>query len=295
MEYFFILIMVIVIGFLIFIMKKQKDKLHQIEETHLQKEVETQNHYEEVIKEKEEEYEVDYINTTTNLNKTIEQLKVENEDIRRNFKNRGEIQTHKTLEKIKNALIENYQITDKEIIIMPNIFIPTDNGRTRQLDHLVLLPTGLCIIETKHWKGNVVLGMTKKKSEDFPFLIDIINNMNEDTLIFDKDDKGNPEIKLYKDPLKQVNLSAAVLSNYLKQKNIRAGWIRTIVFFNYTGMKLYDWSNEKTPYRITDEETLMNFFREEITKNERKFSVEELEEIKLNIEKTNYIQETIYS
>src|SRR4051794_2759206 len=60
--------------------------------------------------------------------RTIEKLMIENEDIRRNYRNQGEIITHQILENFKSDLISKTLISPDEMIIMPNIFIPEKNG-----------------------------------------------------------------------------------------------------------------------------------------------------------------------
>ncbi|WP_369690689.1 nuclease-related domain-containing protein [Neobacillus fumarioli] len=44
-------------------------------------------------------------------------------------------------------------LSPSEMSIMPNVFIPTpsqDGLKTRQIDHLILLPTGIYLIGTKY-------------------------------------------------------------------------------------------------------------------------------------------------
>lgn len=83
----------------------------------------------------------------------IEKLMIENEDIRKNYRNQGEIITHQILEKFKSDLIRKKIIPPDEMIIMPNIFIPEINGNSRQIDHLVLLSTGIYVLEQNTGKA----------------------------------------------------------------------------------------------------------------------------------------------
>lgn len=46
--------------------------------------------------------------------------------------------------------------------------------------------------------------------------------------------------------------SQLILSNYLKSKTIKPGWIHTIVFFNYKERILNVWSDNNSVQRITD-------------------------------------------
>src|SRR5699024_7720163 len=52
-----------------------------------------------------------------------------------------------------------------EMLILNNIFIPyldQQQKTVRQIDHLIVLPTGVFIIETKHLKDIVVHGLKKE-------------------------------------------------------------------------------------------------------------------------------------
>lgn len=123
------------------------------------------------------------------IKEEIKKLKEENEDIRKNYRNRGGIITYKFLNRLKEELIHENLLELGEMIIMPNIFILDENRNSRQLDHLIILPQSLYIVETKHWKGHIVLGMTKDNcGTKFSFLSKILDSSKEETLVFDKDD-----------------------------------------------------------------------------------------------------------
>lgn len=219
----------------------------------------------------------------------IEMLKFENEDIKRNYRNRGEIITHQILENLKADLIRNGRITPDEMIIMPNIFIPEKKGNTRQIDHLILLSTGLYIIETKHWKGHIVMGMTKKSSRKFSFLVDLLDSSKEESIVFDRTESGGLTVRTYGNPISQVQKTAAILSNYLKKKNISA-WINTVVFFNYDNKEVHDWSENSKVKRLINKEQLITFFGSELMSQKPKLSAEELQTIKTIIEDSNYLE-----
>ncbi|MED4013278.1 nuclease-related domain-containing protein [Priestia aryabhattai] len=220
----------------------------------------------------------------------IKKLKKENEDIRKNYRNRGEIITHKFLNRLKEELIHESLIELDEMIIMPNIFILDENRNSRQFDHLIILPQGLYIIETKHWKGHIVLGMTKDNcGTKFSFLPKILDSSKEETLVFDKDDSGLI-IKNYGNPLSQVSQSARLLSNYINSELGWKVWTNALVFFNYEKKQVvHDWSTNNIVTRVTSQTELNHFFRNEITTKNRKYNATEINEIKVNIESANYI------
>ncbi|MGG3471112.1 nuclease-related domain-containing protein [Neobacillus pocheonensis] len=218
----------------------------------------------------------------------IEKLMLENEEIRKNYRNPGEIKTHQILEGFKNDLIRKRIIPPDEMIIMPNIFIPEGNGMTRQIDHLVLLSTGLYVIETKHWQGHIVMGLTKMGSHKFSFLADLVNNEKEETLLFSKDDSRGLTVKTYENPICQVQQTAVILSNYLQSQDIKT-WINTLVFFNHDEKELHDWSDNSIVKRISNKEQLQQFFINELTSRERIYGAFQLQNIKHIIESANNI------
>lgn len=220
----------------------------------------------------------------------IKKLKRINEDIRKNYRNRGEIITHNLLNDLKDDFIRNNLLKYDEMIIMPNIFILDENKNSRQLDHLIILPQGLYLIETKHWKGHIVLGMTKDNcGTKFSFLPKILDSSKEETLVFDKDDSGLI-VKNYGNPLSQVSDSARILSNYINSELGRTVWINALVFFNYEKKHVvHDWSTNKKVTRVTSQTELDRFFRNEVTTKNRKYNATEINEIKVNLENANYI------
>lgn len=219
-----------------------------------------------------------------------EKLKKQNEDLRKNYRNKGEIITHALLNRLKEDFIHKNLLKSDEMIIMPNIFIPDINGNSRQLDHLVILPQGLYIIETKHWKGHIVLGMTKDNcGTKFSFLPKILDSSKEETLVFDKDGSGL-SVKNYGNPLSQALQSAGILSNYINSKLGLKIWTNALVFFNYEEKQVvHDWSTNNKVTRVTDKTELYQFFRNEITTKNRRYNATQLNEIKVNIENANYI------
>ncbi|MEP9408589.1 nuclease-related domain-containing protein [Peribacillus frigoritolerans] len=274
------------IGWIAYLIKKKKElveKSSSIEEAHEQEIASTK----EVLQTK--------VNTHLTTLKAkhqaeMEKLKLENEDLKNKTRNRGEILTHLILENLKEDLINKRILKEDEMIILPNIFIPEENGKTRQIDHLVLLPQGLYVIETKNWKGHIILGMTKKNSGKFSFLSDLLGSSKEETVIFKKEGSGISVNTNYGNPMGQTSGAAFMLKEYLKKKSVYVGWIDSIVFFNHDDKTLYDWStNYPKVIRMAEKEELVQFFRNEITGKKRQYPALKLKEIKDHIESANYI------
>jgi hypothetical protein len=218
----------------------------------------------------------------------IEKLIIENEGIRKNYRNQGEIITHQILENFKADLISKKIIPPDEMIIMPNIFIPEGNGKTRQIDHLILLSTGIYVIETKDWSGHIVLGLSRMGSHKFSFLAELVDSQKEESLVFDRDKLGALSVKTYENPICQVQQSAVILSNYLEGKDITT-WINTLLFFNDDEKEVHDWSDHSIVKRITNKDQLQQFFINELTSKNRIYGAFQLNNIKHLIENAHYI------
>ncbi|KAA0566528.1 nuclease-related domain-containing protein [Rossellomorea aquimaris] len=256
------------------------------------------NHYEELaaIKELQKasmetsaaKFDEKVIRLSETYKRKIEMLMIENEDIRKNYRNQGEIITHQILENFKSDLISNQIISPDEMIIMPNIFIPEINGNSRQIDHLVLLSTGIYVIETINWKGHIVMGLTRGGSRKFSFLADLLDSEKEESLIFDKDESGALTLNTYENPISQVQQTAVILSNYLKSQDIET-WVNLLVFFNHDEKELHDWSDNSIVKRFTNSEQLQQFFINELTSQKRIYGAFQLNNIKHLIESANHI------
>ncbi|MGM0866694.1 MAG: nuclease-related domain-containing protein [Bacillota bacterium] len=256
------------------------------------------NHYEELsaIKELQKasmetsaaKFDEKVILMSETYKRKIEMLMIENEDIRKNYRNQGEIITHQMLENFKSDLISNQIISPDEMIIMPNIFIPEINGNSRQIDHLVLLSTGIYVVETRNWKGHIVMGLTREDSRKFSFLADLLDSEKEESLIFDKDESGALTLKTYENPISQVQQTAVILSNYLKSQDIET-WVNILVFFNHDEKELHDWSDNSIVKRFTNSEQLQQFFINELTSQKRIYGAFQLNNIKHLIESANHI------
>jgi hypothetical protein len=218
----------------------------------------------------------------------LEKLVIENEEIRKNYRNQGEIITHQILENFKADLISKKIIPPDEMIIMPNIFIPEGNGNTRQIDHLILLSTGLYVIETKDWKGHIVLGLTRMGSHKFSFLAELVDREKEKSIVFDRDESGALTVNTYENPICQIQQSAIILSNYLEGKDITT-WINPLLFFNDDEKEVHDWSDNSLVKRLTNKEQLQQFFINELTSKNRIYGAFQLKTIKHIIENAHYI------
>jgi hypothetical protein len=278
------------VAWLIFIVKKEKAKQKEMRSNHFQEVTAIKEWQKASMETAATKFDEKVMLLNESFQREIEKLLIENEVIRKNYRNGEEIITHQLLENFKSDLVRKTLISPDEMIIMPNIFIPEINGNTRQIDHIVLLSTGIYVIETKHWKGHIVLGLKRMGSHKFSFLTEIIDSEKEETLVFDKDESGALTVKTYENPISQVQETAVILSNYLQGQDITT-WINTLVFFNYdeNEKEVHDWSDNSIVKRVSDKEQLQQYFIHELTSKDRIYGAFQLQNIKHLIENANYI------
>ncbi|MDQ1146034.1 hypothetical protein QE429_002861 [Bacillus sp. SORGH_AS 510] len=276
------------VAWLAYKVKKEKAKQKEMRNNHFQELTAFKELQKATMETAAANFDEKVMHLSESYQREIEKLMIENEDIRKNYRNQGEIITHQILENFKSDLIRKKIIPPDEMIIMPNIFIPEINGNYRQIDHLVLLSTGIYVLETKHWKGHILLGLTKMGSHRFSFLAEFVDSEKEETLIFDKDESGALTVKTYENPISQVQETAVILSNYLQSQDITT-WINSLVFFNDDDKELHDWSDNSTVKRFTNKEQLQQFFINELTSKNRIYGAFQLNNIKHLIESANYI------
>jgi len=123
-----------------------------------------------------------------------------------------------------------------------NIIIPSRNG-TSQLDHIVLSPFGLFIIETKNRKGWIFGSFDQPKWTQ---------------VIFERRYS-------FQNPLRQTYRQKKVLSEFL---NLNESLIQTVVFFNGDSEFMTDLPPNVLSYGLSD--YISQFNEEVIDKNEQK-------------------------
>ncbi|MEH6891979.1 nuclease-related domain-containing protein [Bacillus sp. JJ864] len=252
-----------------------------------------------------------YIHNTTKLENSIQEMSEYIKDLHKNSTNAGEIITHQLLKELKKELVEQKIISPSEMYIMPNIFVPYPfNGelRTRQIDHLVLLPTGVYVIETKYWRGKIVHGLTTQTANPFSFIIDAMSKTKQDrekeqTLVFvpssTKDENGiestTIQVRSYGEPTTKAKRTTKILYDYLTSRHgKKISFIKPIVYFGYTPNAntidgIIDLSPDTTVPRLNGSNQLKQFFKDELSStNKRFYNPVDLEEVNLILENINY-------
>ncbi|PGR32146.1 chromosome segregation protein [Bacillus cereus] len=237
------------------------------------------------------------------LNKLYTDLKV-------STRNRGEVKTQEILCDIKKDFVQKGLVLDNEMHIIPNIFIPNThnhygnkNGNS-QIDHLVLLTTGIYVIETKYWKGKIIHGLSKENSGIYSFMIDEIGKyqkrkVKEETFVFLMESSSEEEtpiikVKNYGNPAHQAKSAAISFYYYFKEgiKKDLKGLVNPIVYFGYETNEnmneVIDISKEDLP-RLTNKDQLIEHFKNELENKTKLYTSSDLNEIKKEIEKINYL------
>lgn len=229
-------------------------------------------------------------------------------DLEKFSRNRGEILAHEILMDLKNNLADEGIINNNEMIIMGNVFIPfrykdSEDLKSRQIDHLILLPQGIYIIETKYWKGKVLQGISKNNADKLSILLDnlfpTLKDDAEKTLILNpiKENEGSNEFRVisYDNPVNQVRQTAVKLNQYIKEKMNKNIGINSLVYFGYQQDKnnfveIYGKQQGNFPTLICKgENELKDSLRKEIEKSERKLSIDELIQIQELLNEYNRI------
>lgn len=246
-----------------------------------------------------------YQKKINSLNSAIENLTDNINNLQKYSRNTGEIVTHQLLTDVKTNMIQDNLISQEEMLILPNLFIPDDRKRglqTRQIDHLVLLPTGIYIVETKYWRGKIVHGLSNDHSGLFSFIPKMISNDNRSsnkthTLVFNPNQESNGSvinIKSYGNPEEQVMNTAMTLRRYIYQQFQHKMFITPIVYFGYPYTQkeiegVTDLSENKNVSRLVGEQQLSKYFQNQLQKEKRRHSINDIRKIKDNLENTNYI------
>lgn len=214
--------------------------------------------------------------------------------------NRGEILTYQLLREIKMELIEDHLIEEEDILILNNIFVPYNNGKSktvRQIDQLIILPTGVYIIETEHLSDVVVHGLTKEKLGEYAVIFDVMFPEDakdiEKTFVIipgDQSSEHSKETRIVSqnNPGIEVRETARILTSYLSKEIKFNQIIKQIVYFNYSESvknRVLNFSTLENINVFTDRDQVSNYFKNELTSQERVVSREELQTIKSALRK----------
>ncbi len=288
-----VVLLSLVIWLLFFLKKKHKDFDRLIEEYQQETAIslaKVENNFkmqnEETIQNVKEEYE----NKITEYETYVDSVK-------KFTRNETEINTHKTLLEVKNELIRQEAIKPLQMMILPNIYLPQkkvdDEIQSIKISHIVLLSTGLYMIDTKDWEGNILYGITKEKSKEFSFILDeffpALESHTEKTIVSVNryDDGKELNVKAYEAPHQQVVAASASLEEIL-QGSLEEISITPILYFGHWNKRVQNLSQASLPKVIDEESSLYDFFEQELKNRAPLYSVAELERTKELIERVDH-------
>lgn len=147
---------------------------------------------------------------------------------------------------------ESLHALPKDYKLFADITIEYDKKES-QIDHIVVGPTGVYVVETKYWTGDIVEG-------------------NSDNTVIQV--KKGKNIEHYH-PSKQVGTHVYRLSSVLKKEGVRA-WVRGCAHFSNEDVQVFI-ENEKNPL-FDRAGALLSFIKEE-KQNEPKLTQDEIQNI----------------
>lgn len=228
-------------------------------------------------------------------------------ELRTYAKNGEEMNTHETLHYMKRGFVQQGIIAEDELHIIPNIFFPKVHSRNKnitentRIDHVVLLTTGIYVIETTEWQGRMIHGLTKENAGIYSFMIDEIGKYQneyekEETFVFTaKEASMIVKVENVGNPAYKAKHLSTMLYDYLKGRNPQAikEEVQSIVYFgnetNGSGNEMIDLSNEALP-RLKDREQLVTYFRNERLEGKVLYTAQELRGIKEMIQCMEEVQ-----
>ncbi|WKB34740.1 nuclease-related domain-containing protein [Terrilactibacillus sp. S3-3] len=308
MEVFYIIIVVLMAGVIFYLLRRQKKIRHETREWIEQNKKETaasmaiieerlKTESEEAIQEMMAEHSVLVANIEDAYERQLHQKQEYIDYLKRTWHNAGEAETFKILSNIKKIFIREHLLSDNEMLIIGNIFIPysseTGEMKLGHIDHLVLLPSGLYAIETKNWPGQVFHGLTKTNAHGFGFLLAMLcpnaANEEEHTLVFTRQKNNgleNPDgavnVALYTEIGAQVSEAAKQLMKKIAAYDSRVSKVKPIICLG--GQKSAEdrsanFTTREKPLVFSDQKTLYLFFQNEIKQQNRLFTEEDLGKI----------------
>ncbi len=289
-----LVLLCVVIGLLLFIKKKHKDYDRMIEQYQMNATAsisEMENNFQQQKEEEVEEVKDVY-------ETKIDEFKDYIHCIEKLSRNESEINTHNLLTEIKENLVLQGMINPLQMLIIPNVFLPfkTDKGQIRsaKIDHLVVMNTGIYVIGTKDWHGNVLFGLSKEKANEFPFIHDNFyapyEQEAEKTIVYMQVD-GNPnelKVRAIADPTRRVMTGARSMEELL-EVHVGEAHITPVLYVNHGNSKLINYSQREIPPVFDKLDTLYDFFVKELENKDDLYSIAEIEDIKNFIENTHII------
>ncbi|MGP4081843.1 nuclease-related domain-containing protein [Pseudalkalibacillus sp. R45] len=284
-----LVLMCMIFGLLVFIKKKHVDydemieefqteavaSLTKVENDLLQEKDKVADKIKESYERKIKEYKK-YVHTVEKLSRTT-----------------SEANTHNILTEIKKELVADYAIKSAQMKILSNVFLPnkTASGEIYpvKIDHIVIMRTGVYIIDTNEFTGDVLYGVTKGKAKELSLILDHLfpteEVKSEKTIVLrkERDNINGLNVTPVDDPKKHVMTGAAALNHLLENQLGQFSTI-PILYFDHHENNFVNYSHSKTPFVFDDKPKLYQFFLKQLKEGNKVHSEFELEKIRNVIE-----------
>ncbi|MBM7554873.1 NERD domain-containing protein [Thalassobacillus pellis] len=278
-----VLVVFVLMFFLYRINKANKKVLGELEVEAVSTINKVEEKYKHREKEQKEKAKKDY-------EKKVTEFKAYVHDMEKISKTTCEVNTYHILSSLKEKLVTEGTIKPSEMIILPKVFLPSntqDDISAVKVGHIVLLKTGIYLIDTKAFQGNVFYGITKERAKDFSFILNDLFPMEEKeiekTIVFDNRQETGLKVVAVENPAKRVMEGVDHLQP-IAEKHTVHNPITPILFIDHHGNQLVNYSKTTTPYVFDDQEALTRFLVKRLEECDSIYTEDELEKLKHSIE-----------
>ncbi|SDZ86403.1 hypothetical protein SAMN05421743_101459 [Thalassobacillus cyri] len=281
-------LVLVVFGLMFFLYRNKKANekmLRELEVEAVSTLDKVENEYKHREKEQREKVKKDY-------EKKVDDFKAYVHDMEKISRTTSEVKTYHILSNLKEKLVTDGKLKPSEMIILPKVFLPSKSEgdiSAVKVGHIVLLKTGIYLIDTKEFYGNVLYGITKEKAKDFSFLLNDLfppeQKETEKTIVFDNKQVNQTGLKVIavENPAKRV-MDGVDYLHPIAEKHTVPGTITPILFVDHHGNQFINHSNDSTPYVFDELETLTKFLVKHLEECDPIYTEEDLEKLRHSIE-----------
>ncbi|WP_210367537.1 nuclease-related domain-containing protein [Bacillus sp. REN3] len=279
-----------VFALLAFLMRKTKKHREAIE----QFEIEAVASLEKVEKDLEKQKEHWLDKAREDYQAKIEGFKEYVNGVEKISRTASEIKTHTNLMEMKERMVSKGLITPSEMKVVSNVFLPVLAAnqaiQPAKIDHIVLMKTGIYIIDTVEIDGEILYGMTMEKAKEFSFVLDHLfrggEKSGERTIVVEADHIGEIKMKPIDNPAVKVMQDVDLVKQALDTQ-VDYFSLTPILYFDPEAAQLRNFSEQSIPYVFNDKKTFEGFFASQLERGGSLHTEIELERIKKIIEQAN--------
>ncbi|MDD9149554.1 hypothetical protein OYT88_13460 [Sporolactobacillus sp. CQH2019] len=204
---------------------------------------------------------------------------------------------YQNLTAIRKILVQSKRISARQMAFAGNIIVPVRAGGSdfSRADIILLLPTGLYLLDTRKYKGKVFHGISPEHAQGFERLIKenipSLANGSEETLVMSGDRKqrdGNLDflritIDCYSDLAAPIMQAVPEFRAYLGNRQVNAERIVPVLYFmddSADHAKAENFSEKEWPLICLNQNDLYQMISQELDREEWIFTAEKLLKIK---------------